>query len=156
MMRDFKAAFLHKTVFLHYYKQNKAQPFYVSFTVEHNAITHHIDTSTHFFCVVQLFACFSHSNCLLCISISLAVPPLFVRLQGLNHPLVSGVRTQANCTSAGARPSPQIVWNKGGVLMRGATQTVSALGTAEHSLRSVENRLPMRMQEISQPLCNEC
>lgn len=55
----------------------------------------------------------------------LAVPPLYVRLQGLNHPLVSGVRTHVTCSSAGARPSPQIIWNKGGTLMRGASQTVS-------------------------------
>lgn len=53
------------------------------------------------------------------------VAPLFVLLQGLNHPLVSGVRTQVSCSSAGARPQPQIVWNKGGIVMRGASQTVS-------------------------------
>lgn len=53
------------------------------------------------------------------------VPPLYVRLQGLNHPLVSGVRQQISCSSAGARPPPQIVWNKGGIVMRGASQTVS-------------------------------
>lgn len=55
------------------------------------------------------------------------VSPLFVLLQGLNHALVSGVRTQVSCSSAGARPQPQIVWNKGGIVMRGATQTVSTL-----------------------------
>ena len=56
--------------------------------------------------------------------IVISVPPLYVRLQGLNHPLVSGVRTQISCSSAGARPAPQIIWNKGGIVMRGATQTV--------------------------------
>lgn len=47
-------------------------------------------------------------------------------MQGLNQPLVSGVRTRVTCSSAGARPQPQIVWNKGGVAIRGASQTVSA------------------------------
>lgn len=55
-----------------------------------------------------------------------AVSPLFVRMQGLNQPLVSGVRTRVTCSSAGARPQPQIVWNKGGDAIRGASQTVSA------------------------------
>lgn len=55
-----------------------------------------------------------------------AVSPLFVRMQGLNQPLVSGVRTRVTCSSAGARPQPQIVWNKGGAGIRGASQTVSA------------------------------
>lgn len=54
--------------------------------------------------------------------------PLYVRLQGLNHPLVAGVRTQITCSSAGARPIPHIIWNKGGQMMRGATQTVSVPG----------------------------
>ena len=52
------------------------------------------------------------------------VPPLYVLIQGLNHPLISGVRTQISCIQTGARPPPQIVWNKGGIVMRGAAQTV--------------------------------
>lgn len=59
-------------------------------------------------------------------SFSRLVSPLFVRMQGLNQPLVSGVRTRVTCSSAGARPQPQIVWNKGGAAIRGASQTVSA------------------------------
>lgn len=56
-----------------------------------------------------------------------SVPPLYVQLKGLNHPLVAGMRTQISCSSAGARPPPQILWSKGGVAMRGPTQTVSCL-----------------------------
>lgn len=57
----------------------------------------------------------------------ISVPPLYVQLKGLNHPLVAGMRTQISCSSAGARPPPQILWSKGGVAMRGPTQTVSCL-----------------------------
>ncbi|XP_055387368.1 uncharacterized protein LOC129615952 isoform X2 [Condylostylus longicornis] len=62
------------------------------------------------------------------VKLDMNLPPLYVRLQGLNHPLAAGVRTQITCTSAGARPPPQIVWNKGGIIMRGATQSTSQDG----------------------------
>ncbi|XP_055706645.1 uncharacterized protein LOC129803854 isoform X2 [Phlebotomus papatasi] len=62
------------------------------------------------------------------VKLELKLPPLFVRLQGLNHALVAGVRTQISCSSAGARPPPEIIWNKGGLLMRGASQTTSSDG----------------------------
>lgn len=59
----------------------------------------------------------------------LPVPPLYVRIQGLNHPLVSGVATRISCSSAGARPEPDIVWNKDSneiqTMIRGASKTVS-------------------------------
>ncbi|XP_059609040.1 hemicentin-1 [Phlebotomus argentipes] len=62
------------------------------------------------------------------VKLELKLPPLYVRLQGLNHALVAGVRTQISCSSAGARPPPEIIWNKGGLLMRGASQTTSSDG----------------------------
>lgn len=56
------------------------------------------------------------------------MPPLYVRIQGLNHPLVSGVATRISCSSAGARPQPEIVWNKDSneiqTMMRSASKTV--------------------------------
>lgn len=70
-----------------------------------------------------IFLYFTH----MCAAYTPKVPPLYVRLQGLNQPLVASVRTQVSCSSAGARPSPQIVWNKGGIVMRGASQTVSTI-----------------------------
>lgn len=46
-------------------------------------------------------------------------------MHGLNSPLVAGVRTHIICRSSGARPTPSIMWSKGGISLRGATQTVS-------------------------------
>ncbi|KAM7345261.1 sidestep V [Cochliomyia hominivorax] len=53
------------------------------------------------------------------------LPPLSLLLQGLNHALVAGTRTHVTCTAVGARPAPQIVWSKGGQLLKGATQSTS-------------------------------
>lgn len=52
------------------------------------------------------------------------VPPLYIHIQGLNHPLTSGVKVHLSCSTAGARPIPQIVWTKGSQVMQGASQTV--------------------------------
>jgi CD80-like C2-set immunoglobulin domain len=52
------------------------------------------------------------------------VPPLYIHIQGLNHPLTSGVKVHLSCSTAGARPVPQIVWTKGTQVMQGASQTV--------------------------------
>lgn len=37
------------------------------------------------------------------IFVVVTVPPLYVLIQGLNHPLISGVRTQISCVQTGAR-----------------------------------------------------
>lgn len=58
-------------------------------------------------------------------SIFFAVPPLYIHIQGLNHPLTSGVKVHLSCSTAGARPIPQIAWTKGTQTMQGASQTVS-------------------------------
>lgn len=52
------------------------------------------------------------------------VPPLYIHIQGLNHPLTSGVKVHLSCSTAGARPVPQVVWMKGTQVMQGASQTV--------------------------------
>lgn len=53
------------------------------------------------------------------------VPPLYIHIQGLNHPLTSGVKVHLSCSSAGARPIPQIVWTKNMQIMQGSSQSVS-------------------------------
>lgn len=58
------------------------------------------------------------------ISILFSVPPLYIHIQGLNHPLTAGVKVHLSCSTAGARPIPQVVWSKGGHVMQGASQTV--------------------------------
>lgn len=57
----------------------------------------------------------------------ISVPPLSLLLQGLNHALVAGTRTHVTCTAVGARPAPQIIWSKGGQILKGATQSVGNL-----------------------------
>jgi hypothetical protein len=52
------------------------------------------------------------------------VPPLYIYIHGLSHPLTSGVKVHLSCSTAGARPIPQIVWTKGTQAMQGASQTV--------------------------------
>ena len=52
------------------------------------------------------------------------MPPLYIHIQGLNHPLTSGVKVHLSCSTAGARPVPQIIWTKGTQVMQGASQTV--------------------------------
>lgn len=58
------------------------------------------------------------------------VPPLYIHIQGLNHPLTSGVKVHLSCSTAGARPIPQIVWTKGSQVMQGASQTVCSVWIA--------------------------
>ncbi|XP_055845116.1 uncharacterized protein LOC129911368 [Episyrphus balteatus] len=64
------------------------------------------------------------------VKIEMKLPPLNILLQGINHPIVAGVRTHVTCTSVGARPPPRIIWKKGGVEMRGATQSTSTDGNS--------------------------
>lgn len=91
-----------------------------------------------FFCILLLLrkikkGCDAYSKrddfnkkCILLIIFSLfSVPPLSLLLQGLNHALVAGTRTHVTCTAVGARPPPQILWSKGGQLIKGATYSVS-------------------------------
>lgn len=53
------------------------------------------------------------------------VPPLYIHIQGLNHQLTSGVKVHLSCSTAGARPVPEIVWTKGSQVLQGSSQTVS-------------------------------
>ncbi|XP_055919281.1 uncharacterized protein LOC129951237 [Eupeodes corollae] len=64
------------------------------------------------------------------VKIEMKLPPLNILLQGINHPIVAGVSTHVTCTSVGARPPPQIIWKKGGVDIRGATQSTSSDGNS--------------------------
>lgn len=52
------------------------------------------------------------------------MPPLYIHIQGLNHQLTSGVKVHLSCSTAGARPIPEIVWTKGSQVMQGSSQSV--------------------------------
>ncbi|KAG5673612.1 hypothetical protein PVAND_003641 [Polypedilum vanderplanki] len=60
--------------------------------------------------------------------LDMKLPPLYIHIHGLNHPLTSGVKVHLSCSTAGARPIPQIIWMKGSQIMQGASQTTSANG----------------------------
>ncbi|CRL06332.1 CLUMA_CG019078, isoform A [Clunio marinus] len=60
--------------------------------------------------------------------LDMKLPPLYIHIQGLNHPLTSGVKVHLSCSTAGARPVPQIIWTKGTQVMQGASQTTSSNG----------------------------
>lgn len=62
--------------------------------------------------------------------LEMKLPPINILLQGINHPIVAGVRTQITCTSTGARPPPKIIWKKGHVDIQGATQSTSSDGNS--------------------------
>ena len=53
------------------------------------------------------------------------VRPLWVRLQGMNHPLSAGTTYEIVCEVVGAKPEPTIEWTKGGIALRNVRQTVS-------------------------------
>ncbi|XP_073845345.1 sidestep V [Musca autumnalis] len=91
------------------------------------------------------------------------LPPLSLLLQGLNHALVAGTRTHVTCTSVGARPAPQIIWSKGGQIIKGATQSTSADGNStvselilipvpEDNERQVQCSISLNPQMTSQHL----
>ncbi|CAO1420449.1 unnamed protein product [Diamesa hyperborea] len=60
--------------------------------------------------------------------LDMKLPPLYIHIQGLNHPLTSGVKVHLSCSSAGARPIPQIVWTKNMQIMQGSSQSSSTNG----------------------------
>ncbi|XP_070490532.1 uncharacterized protein side-V [Chironomus tepperi] len=60
--------------------------------------------------------------------LDMKLPPLYIYIHGLSHPLTSGVKVHLSCSTAGARPIPNIVWTKGTQAMQGASQTTSANG----------------------------
>lgn len=70
------------------------------------------------------------------------VPPLYIHIQGLNHPLTSGVKVHLSCSTAGARPIPQIVWTKGSQVMQGASQTVRSVWIAKIIINFTYELLP--------------
>jgi CD80-like C2-set immunoglobulin domain len=70
-----------------------------------------------------IFFLLNSFSTLSCFTSSL-VPPLYIHIQGLNHQLTSGVKVHLSCSTAGARPVPQIVWTKGSQVMQGASQSV--------------------------------
>lgn len=45
-------------------------------------------------------------------------------MQEPEESLTAGIKTQYSCSTAGAKPVPQINWNKASIVIRGATQTV--------------------------------
>ncbi|KAL5288106.1 hypothetical protein ACFFRR_008764 [Megaselia abdita] len=84
------------------------------------------------------------------IKLEMILQPLFVRLQGLNHPLTAGVSTTVTCASSGARPPPQILWHKGGVEVRG-TQSTSPDG---NNTISQLNLIPLPEDNEKQVTCS--
>ncbi|XP_075168713.1 sidestep V [Haematobia irritans] len=91
------------------------------------------------------------------------LPPLSLLLQGLNHALVAGTRTHVTCTAVGARPAPQIIWSKGGQVLKGATHSTSSDGNTtvselilipvpEDNERTVQCSISLNPQMTSQHL----
>ncbi|XP_055549461.1 nephrin isoform X1 [Wyeomyia smithii] len=59
------------------------------------------------------------------VKLDMKLPPLFISMQGLRDTLTAGIKTQVSCLTAGSRPAPSIVWNKGASIIRGSSQTTS-------------------------------
>ncbi|XP_076165679.1 nephrin isoform X4 [Ptiloglossa arizonensis] len=59
------------------------------------------------------------------VTLNMHLKPLWVRMQGTNHPFSAGTTYEIGCEVVGARPTPKIIWSKGSTTLNDTRQTTS-------------------------------
>ncbi|KAG7202848.1 hypothetical protein KM043_009999 [Ampulex compressa] len=67
------------------------------------------------------------------VSLNMNLKPLWVRMQGKNHPFSAGTTYEIGCDVVGARPTPKITWSKAGTTLKNTRQRNSPDGNTTTS-----------------------